>query len=440
MIRKELLDAIADLNFWYKEQDTGIEREELETVLKLVGAQDTVLSITGLRRVGKTYLSKQILAERIRKGLDKKETLYVNFEEPYFEPLLNVSLLDNLYDSYRHFISKGKTAVVVLDEVHNIAGWEKWVRMKLERKENAEIILTGSSSKFSKPQLAQVLTGRIIDYNLWPLSFSSFLKFRRIEEDYLREKDILPLLYEYLEYGALPIVVLFENNEQKKYFLKDIYEAILTKDVILKNKLKDEHRLKGIATILLHNFSKYVSVRKLRNFAVTLTGMTLSPTTINNYLHFLEDSFLFYLVPIFSYKVKDQMQYPRKVYSIDTGIITAVTKRFSEDLGRFYENIVAVELVRRYGKDNLFYWKSPEGYEVDFVVKGGLEVQQLIQVCWNPQEKETRERELRSLLKAMEEFDLKTGLIITESYESLEKQGNGRVCFQPLWKWLLDKE
>jgi predicted AAA+ superfamily ATPase len=138
--------------------------------------------------------------------------------------------------------------------------------------------------------------------------------------------------------------------------------------------------------------------------------------------------------------VRDQLQYPRKVYSIDVGLLNAVVPRFSTSLGRLAENVVAIHLLKKYGGESLFYWKDASGKEVDFVVKDGMGVKQLIQVCWDPGDEGTKKREVRGLLKAMEEFGLKEGLVLTEDFEGEEGIDGRRIIYAPLWRWLLDSE
>lgn len=121
----------------------------------------------------------------------------------------------------------------------------------------------------------------------------------------------------------------------------------------------------------------------------------------------------------------------------DTGLINVATPRFSENTGRLAENLVAIELVKRHGIENVSYWKDTRQREVDFAIKDGLRVRQLIQVCWNVGNKETKKRELDSLMAAMNEFKLKTGLILTEDYEGQEKTEGKKIAYTPLWKWLL---
>jgi predicted AAA+ superfamily ATPase len=150
----------------------------------------------------------------------------------------------------------------------------------------------------------------------------------------------------------------------------------------------------------------------------------------------MNEVFLFFSVPIFSYKVKDVLKYPVKVYCVDNGFIRVGYPKFSENLGRLAENLGFIELKRRFSSSSVRYWKDAKG-EVDFVITEGLYVKQLIQVCWDVSAEETRKREVKSLLRAMGEFNLEEGLVITEDFDGKETTGGKTIVFIPLWRWLL---
>ncbi len=444
MIRKELLDAVSGLNFWARDQRTGINRPDYANRIgKYFGTSGLAISIIGTRRAGKTFIARGFLNELMQKGLIKKEqTLYVNFEEPLLEPFLNTELLNDLYDTYRHFLNKDKLAVLVLDEIHTVPRWEKWIRIMLEKGENVKVIITGSSSKLSSKELATVLTGRTISVKVFPLSFGEFLRFSNFNlkssEGVGQKKEITGFMHTYIEYGGFPLIALTKEPDVKLDILKDIFEGIITKDIAARHEVRRLEELKLLAVLALHNFSCQVSVKKLSDMMQNVAKRKISPSTVNSFLHYFSEAFLFFYVPIFSYKIKDQLLYPKKLYCVDTGMINAVSSRFSENIGRLAENATAVELVKRYGNDNLFYWKDDKSGEVDFVLKDGTKVRQLIQVCWdvnsNP---ETKTRETKSLLACMGEFGLKTGLVLTGDFEGEEIMDGCKITYTPLWKWLL---
>jgi predicted AAA+ superfamily ATPase len=234
MINRDLLDKIRDFNFWHKEQETGLKRKELKEVLKFVDDREFVLAINGVRRAGKTYLSKQILKEKL-KEVKPEQTLYINFEDPTLEPYLNPESLKDLYESYRYFLNKKDFAYIVLDEIHNVPRWEKWVRIMLEKKEKVKFIITGSSSKLFKNEFARLLTGRTITFHLFPLSFKNFLDFKNYQiKKYQSYDSLSPFIIEYLQYGGFPLIVLEKDETKKNLYLKELFNDILVKDIITK--------------------------------------------------------------------------------------------------------------------------------------------------------------------------------------------------------------
>ena len=160
---------------------------------------------------------------------------------------------------------------------------------------------------------------------------------------------------------------------------------------------------------------------------------------MQKYVSYIENSYFAFSLPIFSYKIKDQIQYPKKIYFIDNAFINSISTKFLNNFGRLYENIVAVELKRR-GKE-CYYWKNAEKEEVDFVIKNNTKINQLMQVCYDISDLETKKREIRALLKASKELKCKNLLVINQDYsgeENLEWFGiKKKVKFIPLWKWLL---
>ena len=445
MRKEEIIETLSTLNFWGKMQDTGFKRDEyLKKLNDFLRTEDVVICLIGVRRCGKTYLAKQLLEQK-SKEYSKESTLYVLFEEPKFEPYLNVQLLDDIYESYKTYIYKDGISFIVLDEIQNVKLWEKWIRIKLEKKENIKIIITGSSSKLLSSELSTVLTGRTLTLKVFPFSFKEFLSYKKlnIEKEYeiiTKKQEIKKHLTEYLTYGGFPQIVLEKDISLKNQMLKEIFEGVIYRDIVFRHKIKDAHLVKVIAELAINNFSSLISATKLRNVLVQLISKKISPNYVVNILEYLQEAFLIFQIPIFSFKVKEQKLYPKKIYCIDTGLINAVTTKFTKDFGRIYENIVALYLIKNKGKENIFYWKSSEGYEVDFVIKEGLNIDQLIQVCYDIKNEKTKEREINSLIKAGKELNCKKLLIITDDYEGKEKINSKTILYKPLWKLLLSEK
>ena len=448
MIRKEIIGAISDLNFWGKDQDTGIERVSyLTNIQKLLATKNFAVSIIGIRRAGKTYITKQLLNMFIlRNEIKKEQTLYINFEEPYFRPFLeNTTFIDEILESYRYFVNNQNNIILVLDEIQNVRNWESWVRIMLEKKENVKIIITGSSAALLSGALGTKLTGRTLTAKIFPLDFKEFLLFKKVEpikKELGKNVDMERYLREYIEFGGFPEVVLAENRDIKLIILKELFDGIISRDIIERHHIRQPKILKSLAALAIQNFASLISVPKLVNIFENVVKRKISPTSINQYLDYFSESFLLFQVPIYTPKVKEQMLYPKKLYCIDTGLINAVSFKFSEDLGRLAENLIFIELLRLQLERvelEVYYWKL-DNKEVDFVLKEGSSIVQLIQVCWDINEPKTKKRERDNLLSAMNDFELDHGLILNFDYEHVEKLGSKKIRYVPIWKFLLQKE
>jgi len=433
MEKDEIIGILGDWNFWEKEIDVGRQREEyLDLCLRFL-KPNVVLALTGVRRSGKSYLMRQVARELIAEGKDPKHILIVNFEDRRFaKPSLE--LLERIYETYLEYFGPSKP-FIFLDEIHNVDGWERWVRT-LHELGKAKLIVSGSSSKLLSGELATVLTGRHLDVVVFPLDFGEFLEFKNLEiksglSVLSKKVEIKHLLREYIEYGGFPEVV---QTDEKKQLLLAYFDDILTRDIEKRYKIRKSEALWGLARFYLTNISKPITFNSIRNF---IEGSTV---TIERFSNYIEEANMVFFLKRFSFSTKEQEKSPRKVYSIDVGLANAVGFRFSENAGRAAENIVAIELKRRCARNPLlemYYWKDPYGKEVDFVVKDGPKASQLIQVCWDISDPKTKGRELKSLLNASDELKCGNLLVITEDYEGEERAKGRKVTFIPLWKWLL---
>ena len=294
-----------------------------------------------------------------------------------------------------------------------------------------KFIITGSNAKLLSFELATHLTGRHLTKEIYPFSFREFLKFKGFELkenfEYIIEErvKVMKNLSQYIENGGFPEYLKISEKET----LHRLFSDIIFRDILVRYGIRETKTFQEIANYLMENISNTISYNRIKNI-FNLGSMN----TVKNYTEYLENSFLLFFVDRFSYSGGVRKASPKKVYSIDTGLRNVVSFRFSDDIGRAIENLVFLELKRRLDVE-IYYWKNKG--EVDFVIKKGLRVCELIQVCYFPG-KETKKREIRSLLEAMDEFALKEGLIITEDDDKELEVDGRKIIFKPLWKWLLD--
>ena len=294
----------------------------------------------------------------------------------------------------------------------------------------------------SEEEIPTELRGRFLEVKVLPLSFKEFLKFKKLNFDFKllehseKKPMILKALTEYLTYGGLPEIVL--EDENKKFELAQSYYAtVIKRDIVERYSIKNEESLKSLIKLLLD--SKEYSISKTYNNLKSL-GNEVGKSTVQKYISYIENSYFAFSLPIFSYKIKDQIQYPKKIYFIDNVFINSISTKFMNNYGRLYENLVAIELKRR--KEENYYWKNMEKEEVDFVIKKDTKINQLIQVCYDITDPDTKKREVKALLKASKDLKCSNLLIINQNYsgeENVEWFGIKRkIKFIPLWKWLLE--
>ncbi len=412
--------------YWEKPLPATISRN-----ISLDAKNDLINDITGMRRSGKTFL----MFEKIGK-LPKQATIYVNFENRKLLPI-KPSYLNDIIDfiNEEKLLEKYKKLYLFLDEIQKIDGWEQFVRgIYDEYKGKIKIFVSGSSANLLSKDYGELLTGRHLTTNVYPLSFREFLRFKDCKPE--KSTQAKALLREYLLYGGFPEVVLAKEKEQ---ILGQLFSDVLSRDILSRADIRREQILEEFAYFLISNISNRLSFNKMSRYFKS-RGIKISVQTLENYFYFMKNAFLLFDALMFSLKVKDQLQYSRKIYCIDTGLANLIGFKLSEDMGKLYENTVAVELLRRKKLNTrVFYWHDQQQREVDFVVKQGLKVEQLIQVCYDLSDEDTKKRELAGLSKAMDEFELNEGTIITKDYENIEVVGEKKVKYVPLWAWLLEK-
>ena len=430
------------LREWKEKKLPETIKRDINIPLKI----NQIAAIIGPRRAGKTYQMYNLIKSLMKKGLSKSNILYVNFEHERLKNLNAENLREMMETFYECFKAKGKI-YLFLDEIQNVKNWELWLRRIQESKEYF-IYISGSSSKLSSKEISTSLRGRSIDFIIFPFNFPEFLKAKNFEIEDIKsfrysEKfgKLLGFLEEYLEFGAYPEVVLESREEIKIKILRSYYNTIFYRDLIERFKIENLALLDAFLKYCLKNISKYFSISKTYNYLRSI-GYKCGKQTLLEYLEAAKNTFFLFPIEVFSYSIKERKQYPKKMYAIDNGIVNAIYPEIREEKGKLMENLVAIELIRRsdlFERFEIYYWKEygKSGIEVDFVIKEGLKVKQLIQVTYASARGEIEKREIKSLLKASELLKCKNLLAITWDFEGEERIENKKIIFKPLWKWLL---
>ncbi|MDR2711799.1 MAG: ATP-binding protein [Clostridiales bacterium] len=354
---------------------------------RLIALKDKSLIkvITGVRRCGKSSLLDLYEDYLLQTGVDPENIIRINFESLEFDRIKDYRDLNQYVTAH---ITGANKVYLLLDEVQMVKEWERTVNsLRLDKK--LDIYITGSNGHLLASELSTLLSGRYIEFHMFPLSFKEFLYFN----DYTSDKDLQDHFHLYLERGGLPGLTELKDHEPAiRPYLNGIYNTIIMKDVIAKGDIRDPALLENVVRFMAGNIGNPVSSKKISDY-LTSGGRKTASETIDNYLHLLENAYILYRAARFDLKGKQQLKTQGKYYIVDTGIRGELTGKRGQDYGSVLENIVYFELLRR-GFD--VKTGSLSGQEVDFVAtKPDKTV--YYQVTATMLSDETRKRELRSL-------------------------------------------
>lgn len=419
------MDVVEVLKDQRQELERGVRELALvprEAEQKINMGSKLIQVVSGVRRCGKSVL--------LYKLLQGKSFGYVNFDDDRLVDAEPNEILSGVYQIYGPHLR-----TLFLDEIQNLLRWELFVN-RLHRA-GFRLFVTGSNAKLLAKELSTHLTGRHITIELFPFSFREFLLARQFHDDVETTRGrslVMKHLQEYVSHGGFPEIVV--GREDAFPYLRELYRKIVERDIVSRYNISYKKTLREISRSIMSNPARYLRYGKIRR----QFGMG-SDHTVKNYISYLEEAYLVVLLNKFSFKPREIEKSDKKAYCIDPGILSAVSLQQGKDQGPLYENVVALELLRQF--DQVYYWKNVRQEEVDFVIRQGGNITQLIQVCYDVQDETTRKREIRALLDASKELKCKHLLIITKETAGEEKVTwfglKGSITFVPLWKWLLRK-
>lgn len=386
ILKEEIATAVAGQKKIFSKELSLTKREAKS---KIKPSSTHIEVITGIRRCGKSTLMRQIISET------QSAFAYLNFEDPriYGLEISDFPKLDEVFGE--------ETSTYYFDEIQNVPGWEIYVRQLHDRGE--KVYVTGSNASLLSKELGTRLTGRYLAHEIFPFSYQEFL-------DYYAKPDEQESFEEYLNSGGFPEYLRDKNPEILQNLLKDI----VFRDIAIRYSIKNTKALMDITLFLISNVGKEVSFNGLKK-----TFDVGSATTVSDYLSWLEDAYLLFFLPRFSWSAKSISKNPKKVYCIDTGFAKANSLSFSKDQGRLLENLVYI-LLR---KTNLKMYYFRERKECDFVVFEGESCKWLIQVT-EKVHVDNRQREFDGLMEAMVFFGKTEGFILTlNQNDSLSSDG-----------------
>ena len=430
---RELIEILTPFNFWRTTPFTGIIRPRYINELKRLSSTGQVIVVTGVRRSGKTTTLIQFIHHLIDNGtITPSQALYVNFEDPRLPIENGTVLLDQIVSAHRSFVDSDGLHYLVLDEVQRLPQWERWVRIQMEMRSNLHIIVSGSSAELLSKELGTLLTGRHIDMEVFPLDLSEYLRFHDIDpKDPLADADrIQSLTSEYISSSAFPAVVLTTEPDIKERMVFQIYRDIINHDVARRYEVREIEKLESVATTFMASVPGPVTLNGTRR----ALGGRVSLDSIERYSRYFEEPYLLFFIETHSFSAGKRERSPRKVYAIDNGLLLAVSHRFSSDRGKLLENLVFLD-IRRAG---LEVYRLMDKKEVDFLIWKGTAPLALVNVCLDVSDAKTRKREVDGLRRAMGEFHMGKGYIVTLDHAELMDVEEGVIEFVPYRRWAME--
>lgn len=363
--------------------------------------------ITGPRRVGKSTQALLMLRD--------KNFAYLNFDNysllDAWDANLVMRMLDDVYPGYEY---------ILLDEVQNLDGWDLWVSELYRLGKN--LVITGSNARMLSSEMATVLTGKYLQLEMLPFSLEEFFDWNKLDLHFLNPEDktnSLVLADDYLRNGGYPEVVA--SRQLTRSYLDTLFDSIVWKEVAKRHNVRNVTDLNNLAMYLVSNFCNPVSANDL----TTELGFS-SVNTTRKYMDYLHEPYLFYYLSRYNNKLKLMKKAPRKVYVVDNGFVTSKAFSLSDNLGRLLENQVFIELVRR-GYDverTMFYYRSRNDKEVDFVLRKEAHIERLVQVCYDMSNPKTEKREVDSIVECAGELKCSNLVIVTNNDKrTIEKDG-----------------
>lgn len=402
MIRKDVLVSL--IQEYQKDLDISgsIPREK-----KISVRAKFATIISGIRRCGKSVLSKQLVQF-------KQPVYYFNFENVQLATFEEKDFV-KLDSAFQEVL--GENGIYLFDEVQNIKGWEIYVRQLVDK--NKIVIVTGSNATMLSRELGTRLTGRNLRYELYPFSFNEYLNFKN-------KRASLETFQEYFVQGGFAEYVESLDAD----ILRNLFQDIFYRDILVRHDVRLESQLKQFVAHVCANIGVETSYSKLQKLL-----QLGSHNTISQFILACEQAYLFFQVSKFDYSVKKQIIAPKKLYCVDNAILKLNSFSFSNNTGRFLENIVFMHL-KRQNKD-IYYHRF--NFECDFVIKEGSKIIDAVQVCYKLDD-DNEIRELKGLVEACKNYNLSEGLLITYDQEdSFEIEGI-KIYVRPVWKLLHKNE
>ena len=429
----EMIKAII-LDFQETRFETGVPRR-----MHIESVRGKAAVCIGVRRSGKSTYMFQIIKRLLGEGVSPQNILFLNFFDDRLHGLRqdNLGLITDAYYSLYPEKKNTETVYCFFDEIQALPAWEPFID-RLMRTEKCEVYLTGSSSAMLSKEIATQMRGRALSWEMFPFSFRELLDYKGIDaEGSLSTKKQLLVrkaFEEYWETGGFPEAAGLSRKLRIKIH-QEYFHTILFRDLVERHDVSHPKALTNLARWLADNTASLYSVNSLTGYLQSL-GHKAPKSAVSDYLDWFEDAYFMFTVRIFDPSPARRNANPKKIYCIDHSLVASVSSGILFNSGHLLENLVFIALRRIY--QNISYYKTKSGREVDFIVSTSNRSRMLVQVCESLAEPQTRKREINALNEAMSELDLSTGIIVTRNENESVDTPNGTIRVIPTWRFLLE--
>ncbi len=428
MITKELIKTII------LDNQSRIYPDVWDRNLKIPIDSKKIITLSGVRRSGKTYHLFGVIKNLKNIGIDPSRILYLNFEDERFT--LSSKDLDLILQSYAELFPETNLSdcYFLFDEVQEVEGWEKFVS-RLYSSISQNVFITGSNSKLLSKEIATTLRGRTLTYEVYPLSFSEYLNVMFPKFNLNKSKDkskVTSYFSKFMKQGGFPETIKMNKHLRSKVH-QEYFNTMLFRDLVDRFKVSQISTLKYFCKRLIANSSYEFSVNKIYN-DLKSQGYQVGKDSLYLYQDYVEAIYMCRLVSKFSHSVVKSEGSRKKSYVIDHGMGMSIDYKFAHDKGRILENLIALEFIKS-GKSINY---SQNGSECDFLVLSNEEIESAVQVCYDLDDSDTYEREVNGLIKTCQKFGLKKGFIINMEQDKNISVQNIDIIIVPAWKYILE--
>lgn len=431
-----MIDTIKSIILDFQEinLDTGVPRR-----LHIGVVPSKAAVCIGVRRSGKSTYLFQVIQRLLDDGVPRENILYLNFFDDRLHKLRQegIGLITEAFYSLYPEKKNAETVYCFFDEIQAVAGWEPFVD-RLMRTERCEVYLTGSSAQMLSREIATQMRGRALSWEIFPFSFIEFLDYKGIDSTgpFSTKKRLIvqKAFEEYWKTGGFPEVMGLERHLRIKIH-QEYFQVILFRDLVERHDVSHPKAMTDLAHWLVDNTASLYSINRLTSYLKSL-GHKAPKSTVSDYLGWFEDAYFMFTVRIFDASLARSHTNPKKIYCIDHALVTSVSSGILVNSGHLLENLVFSALRRLHSE--IYYYKTKNGREVDFIVPMRDRIQMLVQVCESLSDPQTKKREVAALRDAMNELGVKSGMIVTRNEEEEIEGDDGKILIVPVWCFLLN--